>query len=300
MKQRPVLLAMACLVVACAVSGPSTTTGAKPRTVSQQPTSQVHQRQVTPSATNLALGSDEAKRELNGIGFDPNFDGPPYDDPNEPQPPDTVSDKQFEDAVDGLSEAKARQQKRTELIVATEKSHPVRRVQTDGVFGYMGCNGMGVQECESGLILDNGIGYSWHSVEGDYETMVFDVPKELGHKLANIVNGADMLGRRSPAKPCPRDVGSQYLFLARHNTSSGLLAQCAQPGRQELTNSGFYTLASTFNQLLDSVQSGKLPGRRIDFDTMTQGIRDYLGKLPAGDLRKVQVNSWLDTVTGAM
>ena len=130
--------------------------------------------------------------------------------------------------------------------------------------------------------------------------MVFDVPAELRHKLANIVNGADMFERRSPAKPCPHDVGSQFLFLARHNVSSGRLAQCEQPERHELTNSGFYTLASTFTQRLDSVHSGELPGRRIDFNTMTQGVRDYLGKLPAGDLRKVEVNSWLDTVTRAM
>ena len=160
---------------------------------------------------------------------------------------------------------------------------------------------MGVRECEAGLILDNGIGYRWHSVErNNDETMVFDVPAELRHKLANIVNGADMFERRSPAKPCPHDVGSQFLFLARHNVSSGRLAQCAQPERHELTNSGFYTLASTFTQRLDSVHSGELPGRRIDFNTMTQGVRDYLGKLPAGDLRKVEVNSWLDTVTRAM
>jgi len=80
----------------------------------------------------------------------------------------------------------------------------------------------------------------------------------------------------------------------------GRLAQCAQPGGQELTNSGFYTFENTFVQLLDSVESGKFSGRRIEFITMTQGVRHYLGKLPAGDPRKVQVNSWLDTVTRAV
>jgi hypothetical protein len=211
-----------------------------------------------------------------------------------------MSDKQFEEAVEGHLKVKAREQKRSEIIAANEKSRPVRGVQTDGIFGYLGCNGMGVEECEAGLILDNGIAYGWHFVDGNHETIEFEATTQTRNKLAGIVNAAGMLGRRLQAKRCPSDAGSSYLFLARHNAGGGRLAWCAQPEKHELTNAGFSTLEGPIKQLLSSVESGEIQSQRIDFDVMTQRIRHYAAGLSAGDKRRAQVDSWVLAVTSVI
>ena len=153
MKRVPLLSAVTCFVAACAASGP-TPGAAKPMIVLTRERLQTPRRETAQPVAESTSGTDAGVPELNGLGFDPNLNGPRYHNPNvreieEPQSPDTMSDTKFEDAVEGLLEVKTREQKRTELIVANEKSHPVRRVQTDGIFGYVGCNGMGVRECEA-------------------------------------------------------------------------------------------------------------------------------------------------------
>jgi len=303
MPVRILALLVSSIAISCASSGPAIRANTRQTGTTIRPTSAASvERAAAPAAPN-DISADAGGDELKGIGFDPELaNSMPWFGAARGSGPTGVSmtDAQIEDAVEGLLRAKGMSQKEIENGASNETDSKVPRVQTDGIFGYLGCSGMGVRECEAGLILDNGIGYRWHSVQRNDQTMVFDVPAELRHKLASIVNEADMLGRRSPAKPCPHDAGSQYLFLARHNVSSGRLAQCAKPGRQELTNAGFYTLENTFVQLLYSVESGEFSGRRIEFIIMTQGVRHYLGKLPAGDPRKIQVSSWLDSVTRAM
>lgn len=153
MKRVLLLSAFTYFVAACAASGP-TPGAAKPMMLPSQAKLQTPSGETAPPGAEVTSETDAGAPELNGLGFDPNLNGPRYHNPNvreieEPQSPDTMSDTKFEDAVEGLLEVKTREQKRTELIVANEKSHPVRRVQTDGIFGYVGCNGMGVRECEA-------------------------------------------------------------------------------------------------------------------------------------------------------
>ncbi len=306
MKPTIALFGISLLVTSCATStmalrhadGPSANT--RQQAPSQNPpvgpTIQEHSDNPDPA---------EASEETSGSADDPNLlqsiASTPYD-VETPRGSTHAIDTFFGQRAD--SAARSDPVKSNEKNSNTDKSpvigpKAIRRIRTDSIFAYVGQSNTGGFLFNVGLVLDNGQAYVWRFGEGygDSSAFKFSVSNEVHNNLTEVLLRQRFMAFPGKTNPCSGD--QKFLFLATQEWGRRY-SNCGVFMNDDAMRGGYWELSNKLEQLLGLQGVPELDGQPVGYKVMLQSVRNYLGALPSSDMRRVQIQLWLNEVNRAM